>query len=561
MYILSIYSKRLFIISKESFIFQNNMATKIDNDNKKPCPWGQIQNKAPVCSFTTLMDEDYAKELQSKEAEFEEPIATEIVTLPTEVLDEVASNDQDDETANDLLLAKMLQLEFDKENDEYVKSLEKTYNGTNKVSMSFKNFCAVHPYNSTEQTNDWEDYSSEGEEDDSDEYELNERKADGEIITKHDQQVSERKNARNIEQFPIHFASGDVGRKDIRVPNSVYNQLKTHSKKEERNAMRIHEKQEYSTHEKALDEKARLILYKMVNNGTLDSISGIVSTGKEAVVLHARGGQSDSGPLPSECALKIFKTTLNEFKTREKYIKDDHRFRDRFTKQNPRKIIKLWAEKEFRNLNRMQEAGINCPKVFCLRKQILVMTFIGTEEKPAPKLKDAFLSRSQLEQAYDHCQQMMQALYQKCNLIHSDLSEYNILWHRDRCYFIDVSQSIEPVHPQAFHFLLRDCTNITSFFTKAGLSDYVMKADELFTFVCGKELKTTSLDELEKQLKPDFEKDKELLAFGLHRNDSDFDYKFTQTQTEPKLSTENVQEPKIKEEEDGNGDGKTSSAS
>ena len=62
--------------------------------------------------------------------------------------------------------------------------------------------------------------------------------------------------------------------------------------------------------------------------------------------------RSDDGPLPSECALKVFKTTLSEFKTREKYIKDDHRFRDRYSKQNPRKIIKLWAEKEFRNLNR-----------------------------------------------------------------------------------------------------------------------------------------------------------------------------------------------------------------
>ena len=56
--------------------------------------------------------------------------------------------------------------------------------------------------------------------------------------------------------------------------------------------------------------------------------------------------------LPVECALKVFKTTLNEFKTREKYIKEDHRFRDRFSKQNPRKIIRLWAEKEYRNLKR-----------------------------------------------------------------------------------------------------------------------------------------------------------------------------------------------------------------
>jgi len=34
---------------------------------------------------------------------------------------------------------------------------------------------------------------------------LDKRKADGEIITKHDQKVSERKNARNVEQV-IHMA-------------------------------------------------------------------------------------------------------------------------------------------------------------------------------------------------------------------------------------------------------------------------------------------------------------------------------------------------------------------
>ena len=57
--------------------------------------------------------------------------------------------------------------------------------------------------------------------------------------------------------------------------------------------------------------------------------------------------------VPPECAIKVFKTTLNEFKTRDRYIKDDYRFRDRFSKQNPRKIIKLWAEKEMHNLRRL----------------------------------------------------------------------------------------------------------------------------------------------------------------------------------------------------------------
>ena len=60
----------------------------------------------------------------------------------------------------------------------------------------------------------------------------------------------------------------------------------------------------------------------------------------------------DGDVFPNECAVKVYKTTLIEFKTRDKYIKDDFRFRDRFSKQNPRKIVRLWAEKEMRNLKR-----------------------------------------------------------------------------------------------------------------------------------------------------------------------------------------------------------------
>lgn len=42
-----------------------------------------------------------------------------------------------DGTENDLLLAQMLQLEFDKENDEYVKAIEKQQKGDSKGWLNF----------------------------------------------------------------------------------------------------------------------------------------------------------------------------------------------------------------------------------------------------------------------------------------------------------------------------------------------------------------------------------------------------------------------------------------
>ena len=51
----------------------------------------------------------------------------------------------------------------------------------------------------------------------------------------------------------------------------------------------------------------------------------------------------------------------------------------------------------------MRKAAIPCPTVALLKKHILVMSFIGKDQKPAPKLKDAVLSSRQLQQAYEQC--------------------------------------------------------------------------------------------------------------------------------------------------------------
>lgn len=46
----------------------------------------------------------------------------------------------------------------------------------------------------------------------------------------------------------------------------------------------------------AVDEKTRLMLFKLVSGGWLETIGGVLATGKESVVLHARGGPT---PIPN----------------------------------------------------------------------------------------------------------------------------------------------------------------------------------------------------------------------------------------------------------------------
>ena len=59
----------------------------------------------------------------------------------------------------------------------------------------------------------------------------------------------------------------------------------------------------------------------------------------------------------------------------------------------------MWAEKEARNLSRMHEAGIRCPKPLLLRTHVLAMTFIGRDSKVsavAAQSTPAIFSRAQI---------------------------------------------------------------------------------------------------------------------------------------------------------------------
>lgn len=460
------------------------------NDNisiasaKQLSPWGKTVSVAP-CSLASVMDEEIAKELQAEE----DHMAAYHMQPATDSSQEAFEVGTDQDTENDFLLAQMIQLEYDKEYDRTIDSMEKRYNGESKVSVSFDNFRNVHPILKEDSSSS---DSEECDNEDTDNVATAQPKhaptqsppKKKEIITKHDPVVCGQRNVMMMEKFPPRFAAGDVGSSEmtLKLPNSVFNTLKQHSNRREKHAARLHEKKEHATHDQVLDPKTRLMLYKLVNGEVLEAVNGCISTGKEACVFHAYGGRRETEPMPHECAVKVFKTTLNEFKTRDRYIKDDHRFKDRFSKQNPRKIIRLWAEKELCNLSRMQKAGIPCPTVALLKKHILVMSFIGKDQKPAPKLKDAVLSSRQLRQAYQQCVEIMCTMYQQCKLIHADLSEYNMLWHEEKLWFIDVSQSVEPFHPHALEFLYRDCTNVVEFFSKCGVPD-VVPAHELFNKV------------------------------------------------------------------------------
>ena len=257
---------------------------------------------------------------------------------------------------------------------------------------------------------------------------------------------------------------------------------------------RTADKSDRATSEQVLDPRTRMILLQMVNRNIVSEVNGCVSTGKEANVYHAlsilQEEGSEASVAPLHRAIKVYKTSILVFKDRDKYVTGEYRFRQGYSKGNNRAMVKVWAEKEMRNLRRIHASGIPCPEPVHLRLHVLVMGFLGDKKGiPAPRLKDIELVGSEVEARwgtlYLQLLGYMRILYQTCRLVHADLSEYNVLYHEDKLWLIDVSQSVEHDHPRSLEFLRLDIRNVSEFFRRKGVNTLSERA--IFGFVTAAE--------------------------------------------------------------------------
>jgi serine/threonine-protein kinase RIO1 len=286
------------------------------------------------------------------------------------------------------------------------------------------------------------------------------------------------------------------------------------------------------THSKVLDTKTLLFIHKLINNGSIDKLGSVIATGKEAVIYSAVTTNlltltdhniSLTNPTiePVEIVAKIFKTTLTDFKNRAEYIEGDHRFSgsDQKNKRaekigefgldeedeeatnthrersyNSDKMIELWADKEFKNLIKIHEAGVSSPKPFARKKNMVFMEYIGTLDSdgycsPAPTLREIKMSLSvdKLNRCYTQVLDSMIKMYTKCKLVHADLSPYNILYRNGSVYIIDVSSAVDISHPKAMEFLRRDCEQIHNYFYGIEGLNNVMNIDHMMLMITGPE--------------------------------------------------------------------------
>jgi len=238
--------------------------------------------------------------------------------------------------------------------------------------------------------------------------------------------------------------------------------------------MRNKRSEDYQVIEEVFDRSTLVTIYGFMNKGTIDEIHGVVSAGKEARVYWGKDTQG------KELAIKIYLTTSADFKKGMiPYIEGDPRFSH--VRRDTRSLIYTWAQKEFKNLRRAQEAGVNVPEPLAVQKNVLIMEFVGKDGVRAPLLKETALNDP--KKVFRLLLTYLKRLYQKADLVHADLSEYNIMIWKGRPVIFDVAQSVLTKHPMADRFLRRDLENLHKYFKKKDTDIY--SVDKMYERVTG----------------------------------------------------------------------------
>ncbi|MFP3951234.1 MAG: serine protein kinase RIO [Candidatus Bathyarchaeia archaeon] len=229
---------------------------------------------------------------------------------------------------------------------------------------------------------------------------------------------------------------------------------------EEEALMREKDVDQFKVLEEVFDYPTLKGVHKLFNRGTIEEIYGVVNAGKEGRIYWG------TTPEGEELAIKIYYTTTGDFRRGMlRYIEGDPRFKR--ISRNPTRIVYVWTQKEFKNLKLVETAGVNAPRALDFYRNILVMTFIGEEGVPAPLLRQ--LPPEEPDEFYLTTLNEMRLMYQKAEMVHGDLSEYNIMNWMEEPVIFDVSQAMLTQHPIAEELLSRDINNINYFFSRMGV--------------------------------------------------------------------------------------------
>lgn len=129
-----------------------------------------------------------------------------------------------------------------------------------------------------------------------------------------------------------------------------------------------------------------------------------------------------------------------------------------------------WAWHEWETMNTLHAAGVHVPRPIAVAETGLLMSYVGEEEAAAPRLREVRLTGAEATQAFDRLLRDIRLMLM-ANVVHADLSAFNVLWWEDEPIIIDLPQAVDArFNNNAPDLLRRDVCNLASYFNRSGLT-------------------------------------------------------------------------------------------
>lgn len=128
-----------------------------------------------------------------------------------------------------------------------------------------------------------------------------------------------------------------------------------------------------------------------------------------------------------------------------------------------------WVHNEFAVMKALQETGGDVPRVLTCVGSVILMDFLGNEQRAAPTLHEARPSPEEMAQAAPRLLATVERLL-ACGRVHGDLSAYNVIWWEGIPWVIDFPQAVDAWgNPHAGELFRRDLARLAQFFGRHGV--------------------------------------------------------------------------------------------
>ncbi len=217
----------------------------------------------------------------------------------------------------------------------------------------------------------------------------------------------------------------------------------------------------------------------LVDDGIIDEVLGRLKSGKEADIYRVRrAGQIIAAKVYKDRATRSFKSNADYKEGREIRSSRTRRAVEAGSRFGRESEEDAWKSAEADALGKLFAAGLRVPQPIMFYEGVLLMQLVADAEgNAAPRLIELTLTAAAAHALYlDLRAQIVGMLC--LDLIHGDLSPYNILDGADGATIIDFPQIVSAPHnSRAEYFFRRDFENVREFLAAADPSLLAFRDD------------------------------------------------------------------------------------